>query len=117
MAEIYEEYWEAAGFTITETKVAGIAVKRPDFLVARVSLLGLDEAGVEKLVAWAKASRFSSVALHADSTKSYARQRYAAKGVGSQAKKYVNVAAGDSRDRDLPKILGELQEIWALRSR
>jgi hypothetical protein len=51
------------------------------------------------------------VKKHADSTRSYARQRYAASGVASQAKKYVNVAGGNSRDRDLPKIVQELREM------
>jgi hypothetical protein len=107
-ARIYEEYWAMAGFKITETNQAGIKVRRPDFLVARVSLLGMNENDVERLIGWAKTSKYASVAKHADSTRTYARQRYAAHGVASQAKKYVNVAGGDSRDKDLAKIVKEL---------
>jgi hypothetical protein len=78
VAKIYEDYWASAGFTVTETMQAGIKVRRPDFLVARVSLLGIDEGQVEKLVKWAKESKYVSVKKHADSTRLYARQRYAA---------------------------------------
>jgi hypothetical protein len=73
--------------------------------------LGIDEGQVEKLVKWAKESKYVSVKKHADSTRLYARQRYAASGVASQAKKYVNVAGGNSRDRDLPKIVAELRKM------
>ena len=111
VAKIYEDYWASAGFTVTETMQAGIKVRRPDFLVVRVSLLGVDEGKVEKLILWARESKYESVKKHAESTRSYARQRYAASGVASQAKKYVNVAGGNSRDRDLPKIVQELREM------
>ena len=111
VAKIYEDYWDSAGFTVTKTMEAGIEVRRPDFLVARVSLLGIDEEKVERLIDWAKESKYESVKKHADSPLVYARQRYAAKGIASQAKKYVNVAGGNSRDRDLPKIVAELRKM------
>ena len=75
----------------------GVQVERPDFWVLRVSLLGLSPARLEELVTWMHNCGVRDIASEASISERYARQRYAARGVGSQAKKYVNLmgAPGD----------------------
>jgi hypothetical protein len=91
-------YWAAAGFKVVTTVQAGVMVQRPDFWVLRVSLLGMDEGGLERLLTWAATCRIKQIeyGISKLQTGSKARQRYGARGASSQEKKYYNLMGGAS---------------------
>ena len=92
VANALRTYWREAGmFTETEV-VAGVKVTRPDFYVARVSLLGM-EVGCEqfeKLVWFLETTINPSASSTARSTIVDAKRRLAAQ--DGPHKKYINVA-------------------------
>ena len=80
---------------------------RPDFWVVRVSMLGLDEKRLNQLLGLVGRSELQSGRRHAAATKVDAKRRYMA---ASQEKKYINVAAGSSKDEELDVFLRRLRE-------
>ena len=111
VANALRTYWREAGmFTETEV-VAGVKVTRPDFYVARVSLLGM-EAGCEqfeKLVWFLETTINPSASSTARSTIVDAKRRLAAQ--DGPHKKYINVAMGRRRDQNLQRIATQLSEL------
>jgi len=61
-------YCRAAEFKMVTTVQAGVRVITPDFWVVRVSLLGLDERGLIKLMNVLRKDKSPSVAKHLDVT-------------------------------------------------
>ncbi|KOO30544.1 reverse transcriptase family protein [Chrysochromulina tobinii] len=101
-------YCKAAGFKMLTSVQAGVRVITPDFWVARVSLLGLNEQGMNRLLNVLSKDKSISVFRHLETTKTEARRRYAASGSESQTKKYINVASGDSTDASLDEVVARL---------
>ena len=54
-------YFLVAGFKVITTVQNGITVQRPDFWVLRVSLLGVDEVGLDRLLKWAERSGIRAI--------------------------------------------------------
>ena len=108
-AKIMEKYWKATGVALRMYVQAGVKVTRPDFSVVRVSLLGLDEAKADNLYNYLKKSKCESARIHARTSEIKGRQRRAAHGPGSQAKKYVNVAGGTGADPELRGLCADLK--------
>ena len=104
------DYWKKAGYKLVTTTQAGVKVTRPDFWVVRVSLLGLNQDGVERLIAKVGSCPYLEVTRHTSSTAKYARARFAARGARCHEKKYVNIAGGSSSDGYLKQITGMFRE-------
>ena len=76
VADAVMAYCRAAEFKmVTSTVQAGVRVITPDFWVVRVSLLGLDERGLIKLMNVLRKDKSPSVAKHLDVTKVGAQRR------------------------------------------
>ena len=108
VADTIMAYCKAAGFKMITSVQAGVRVITPDFWVVRVSLLGLNEQGVNRLLNVLSKDKSISVFRHLETTKTEARRRYAASGSESQTKKYINVASGDSTDASLDEVVARL---------
>jgi len=113
VAEIFAKYWEAAGIpTIEVPNMAGVHVVRPDFYVVRVSLLGVGllvgQLPLEKLLSLLTRSKHVGVQTHLSTSKAKAAERTKATGIGSQAKKYINVAGGRGSDVSLVALRDEI---------
>ena len=95
--------------------VAGVKVTRPDFWVARVNLLGVrcDEDADEffELLEHLRNSQIPTVQATLGGVIADAKSRYKASGVGSQEKKYINVAMGRKNDKGLNQIAKELDAL------
>ena len=111
VADTIMAYCKAAGFKMITSVQAGVRVITPDFWVARVSLLGLNEQGLNRLLNVLSKDKSLSVFRHLESTKTEARRRYAATGSESQTKKYINVASGDSTDGSLDEVVARLSAL------
>ena len=105
-ANIVTDYWREAGFQLVTSVQAGVWVTRPDFWVVRVSLLGLNEVDVHRMIGALAACSVAQVRRHAGNSAKYIRQRYMAANV---AKKYVNIAGGGGEAADMRAALR-----WAL---
>ena len=108
--EVFKDYCKEAGFKMRTATQAGVKVVSPDFWVVRVSLLGLEEKGVNRLLKRLEGVKSKEVQSQLASTKIATRTRYIASGASSQEKKYVNVAAGDSENRNLDDLVELLQQ-------
>ena len=75
VADAVMAYCRAAEFKMVTTVQAGVRVITPDFWVVRVSLLGLDERGLIKLMNVLRKDKSPSVAKHLDVTKVEAQRR------------------------------------------
>ena len=102
-----QEYWAAAGMKTRTTIRGGVKETRPDFWVVRVSLLGLSESEMERMVEAANA--FPKAKVHKGTLRA-AQTRRNATVPGSMQKRYVNVAMGSSEDEELDNIVAELKE-------
>ena len=107
-AKIMKDYWKAAGFATTTSYQAGVKVTRPDVWVLRVSFLGMAQETFDRLMSIIKKSGHICVAKYASTTIADSKLRYKASGVGSQAKKHMNVAMGPS---DMPSLLAFKAEL------
>ena len=103
-AGILADYWDRAGFRIVRYEQAGIWVKRPDYWTIRVSLLGMDERELERLLATLDSSGVPAVRTALKSTGQEALRRYKIKGAAGLQKAYVNVISGSSLDKDLDEV-------------
>ena len=108
VADTIMAYCRAANFEMITTVQAGVRVITPDCWVVRVSLLGLDERGLIKLMNTLKKDPSPSVGKHFEVTRVEAQRRYAASGNESQTKKYVNIASGTSTDKELDELVARL---------
>ena len=97
VADTLRRYWQAASFATVTEQQAGAEVTRADYWVVRVSLLGV--ASLDSLIAALNEAKTEEVKKHAKVSISYAKERHKATGVGSQAKKYVNIAGGAANSR------------------
>ena len=104
-------YFSHAGFKVITTVQNGITVQRPDYWVLRVSLLGLGEVGVDRLLKWAERSGIRAIEKGQRSLQlgSLARQRHVARGAGSQEKRYINLMGAPRSDPDLDRGLAALE--------
>jgi hypothetical protein len=70
--------------------------------VVRVSLLGQNEASIQRLIAELKTCPVEQVRQHLGSSTKYIKLRYMA---ANAAKKYVNIAGGGGEDEDVRETL------------
>jgi hypothetical protein len=101
-----QEYWAEAGMKTRTTIRGGVKETRPDFWVVRVSLLGMTQTMLGRMLA--TISNFPKVKAY-KSTGRVAMQRLIAQGPGSMQKRYVNVASGSSDEPELDAIVAELK--------
>ena len=104
-ADMMRRYWKSAGFRTQETEEAGIKITRPDWWVVRVSLLNVTEASLRrlqgKMMLFPQNGGFDAASAGTQK----AQERWLASGSGSQAKKYINVAAGRRSDPALETVV------------
>ena len=84
----------------------GVKETRPDFWVVRVSLLGLTQTTLGRMLA---AIRHFPKVREYKTTERVATSRLNAWGPGSMQKRYVNVASGSSDEPELDAIVAELK--------
>ena len=84
----------------------GVKETRPDFWVVRVSLLGMTQTMLGRMME--TISNFPKVKAY-KSTGRVAMSRLIAQGPGSMQKRYVNVASGSSDEPELDAIAAELK--------
>jgi hypothetical protein len=106
VGNVIASYWREAGMKLVTSVQAGVRVTRPDFWVVRVSLLGMDEAGMRSLTRALTECEVEQVRRHAGTSAKYIKLRYLGENV---AKKYVNIAGGGGQDADVRAALA-----WAL---
>jgi hypothetical protein len=95
VAQMFVNYWREAGMRVVTSVQAGVRVSRPDFWVVRVSLLGMDPAGMLRLIGALGSCELEHVRRHAGTSARYIRTRY----VGTNLeKKYVNIAGGGGEE-------------------
>ena len=110
VAEIFEAYWKHAGFHVIEYEQAGVKVRRPDYWVARVSLLGITSVSqYEKLSARLARSKIKGVKAEWGMIEDKVRRRMHAKGGGSSEKKYFNILGGQKGDEKRAELITELK--------
>ena len=97
--------WSLSNLAVTSSMQDGMMVLRPDYWVLRMSLLGLDEARVERLLGWAGSCGIKDIEydMRHLQTGSKARLRWSAKGVSSQEKKFYNLLGGVRSKPDLDR--------------
>ena len=101
-----QEYWAEAGMRTRTTIRGGVKETRPDFWVVRVSLLGMTQTMLGRMME--TISNFPKVKAY-KSTGRVAMSRLIAQGPGSMQKRYVNVASGSSDEPELDAIAAELK--------
>jgi hypothetical protein len=106
VANVFVGYWREAGMRLVTSVQAGVRVTRPDFWVVRVSLLGLDEAGMLRMTRALSTCGVEQVRRHAGTSARYIKLRYPSTNL---AKKYVNIAGGGGADADVRAALGWAQ--------
>ena len=98
LAQCVRDYWREGGFEVSSWNEGGFAVTGPDYSVVRVSLVGLgvtdteSKARLEALCDLLDRSRSPEVRRHASTSRTKARERFAAS--TSMDKRYVNVVGG-----------------------
>ena len=106
LASMVREYWTEAGFKVVSWDEGGYHVTSVDYMVVRVSLLGMTTAQLDLLQRELASSSVSAVRGEVKSTMKRARDRYTAK--TSKDKKYINVHGGASADGTLSAMVYEL---------
>ena len=107
-AACVRSYWQHAGFETDSVKEGHLTIERPDSWVVKVTLLGLTDADLEQLIVWlGKGKRSHGIKRFAKESQRAARDRYKASGVGSQAKKHVNIATGRAASLQIREALPE----------
>lgn len=111
LAVYLRDYWAEMKWPIEHRRVGDFTIEAPNVFVLRVSLLGMEQNDVDRMMVALKRSECSSAVANAQSTAAYAKQRVAATGPGSMTKKYVNVALAGGGDRSLVYLKKELERI------
>jgi hypothetical protein len=109
LARLLRDYWREANMRVVELPVeGGYEVTTVDYMVARVSLLGMTKEKLEGLGRLLSRSSIASVRVSAKATMARAEARHGAK--WSKDKRYINVFGGASDDQELKRLILELHE-------
>jgi hypothetical protein len=109
LEKLLREYWEAAGMKVVELPTeGGYEITTVDYMVVRVSMLGMQQSRLEALERLLRMSAVASVRLAATATMARARARKDAK--WSKDKRYINLFGGPSDDSDMKTLILELNE-------
>lgn len=112
LADALEDYWREAGIEIDETFEGGWSVRKPDFYVAQIQLLGLHR-NAKKLAAiraWLGSSEVPQVRGKAAALRRDLARLTSSKDP-SDAKMFLNVACGREASADLAAVLTELEAL------
>ena len=115
LADALESYWREAGIEIDETFEGGWLVRRPDFHVAQIQLLGLHR-NAKKLAAIREWLGKSEVAQVRGKSAALRRElvRLTSSKDPSDSKMFLNVACGRVASSDLATVSAELDtRRWA----
>jgi hypothetical protein len=110
LAGYLQSYWNASGIDTLTTTAGGLTIRRGDRWTVRLNLLGFDSRRLEEFLGVLRSSSCLSAARHAKSTAGYMRDRLAAVGKGSEAKKFVNLAAGRKACQAMRRLMVELTD-------
>jgi len=109
LADTIEEYWDAAGIVVDTVQEGGWSVRRPDFWVAQLHLLGLHRNAkkLQIIRRWFTASRVPQVR---DRQTALGREltRLTTSKDPSDTKMFLNVACGRKASATLEAVMGEL---------
>ena len=102
-------WWRLSGLETVESSVGGFEEERPDYWVARVSLLGMNQETFDRFVhdvKWASGT-CSSIMEGRRATLKYAMQRRKSRTLGEEMR-YVNVAGGTRKGLPLAEAVAWL---------
>ena len=103
------DWWQLSGLETVKSTVGAFEEERPDYWVARVSLLGMDQGRFDKFVhdvEWASGT-CSSIMEARRATLKYAALRWKGRTLGEEMR-YVNVAGGSRKGRPLAEAVAWL---------
>ena len=103
------DWWRLSGLETVESTVGAFEEERPDYWVARVSLLGMDQGRFDKFVhdvEWASGT-CSAIMETRRATLKYAALRWKGRTLGEEMR-YVNVAGGSRKGRPLAEAVAWL---------
>ena len=101
--------WRAMGLPLQTKEIGGMRVTWADRDVVRVSLLGIGEGDLHTLVKALTTSSSRTAGSELRNTIRYAKARLKAVGVGSELKKFINVAYGTRGSTELSDLVKHLQ--------
>ena len=112
LADTVEVYWEAAGIEVDEVLEGGWLVRKPDFWVAQIPLLGIHRNAKRLSVIrrWFAASRVPQVREKAAALGRELTRLTTSKDP-SDAKGFLNVAGGREASDDLAAVVAELDAL------
>jgi len=101
-------YWREAGMKVVSWEEGGYRVTTVDYMVLRVSFLGMKQDKFDQLLRLLTISSVVEVRRAAASLAERARKRYEAK--HSKDKRYINVIGGETDCKQIAKVAFELSE-------
>ena len=107
-AQVLHRYWREAGMRVVTWDEGGYKVTTVDYMVLRVSFLGMKQDMFDRLMRLLSISSVSEVRRSANSLAERARKRYEAK--HSKDKRYINVTGGETDCAQIAKVALELSE-------
>jgi len=112
LADTIEAYWDAAGLEVDEYLEGGWSVRRPDFCVAQLQLLGIHR-NAKKLSIIRKWFSASSVLQVRSKAAALGREltRLTTSQDPSDNKLFLNVASGRLKSEDLATVTTELESL------
>ena len=102
------EYWDAAGFKKVGWEEGGYRVTTVDYVVLRVSFLGMKQERFDLLLQLLEKSKVLDVRRASASLAHRAKQRYTAK--HSKDKRYINITGGATGCDNIAQVSLELSE-------
>lgn len=98
-AQHVRDLWRAQGLEVKETVEDGMHVERPEYYVARISILDMDEGSYRKFRQALATCKSVCVARHANTSLYYAGLRRKAKSKGEEYM-YVNIGGGSKTEAE-----------------
>ena len=108
MKAIVFELWNSMGAALTTEIIGGLSVTRADRYVVRLSLMGMQETDLARLMDVLASSGSQSARHYLKSTFDYAKARIRAYGVQAAVKRFVNVGVGTKGCAELQSLVSHL---------
>ena len=108
LAQLMRDYWQASGMKVVSWVEGGYEVTTVDYIVARVTMLGMSDRVLGQVEAVLKGSKVAAVRKAATATMARARQRKDAK--NSKDKRYINVHGGEAESLALGQVALEFEQ-------
>ena len=108
MKAILFELWNSMGAALTTEIIGGLSITRADRYVVRLSLMGMQETDLARLMDVLASSGSQSARHYLKTTFDYAKARIRAHGVQAAVKRFVNVGVGTKGCAELQSLVSHL---------